>query len=138
MSKLEEQYQKMIETLESTIKDEKELNKAKEQLEDIVSTVVDDCSLILDKYDKKMQEIDAKSKNNELRILALEERLKYFEKMVEMEDYDFFVTCPYCGFEIQTDYDDEVEEICCPECGQLFDIDWEDDSSDEENNENND
>lgn len=124
---LEEQYQKMIETLENTIKDEKKLKKAKKQLDDIVSIVVDDCSHILDKYDEKMKEIDITNKNNEMRILALEERIRYFEKMVEMDDYDFFITCPYCGFEIQTDYDDEVEEVCCPECGQIFDIDWDDD-----------
>lgn len=124
---LEEQYQKMIETLENTIKDEKKLKKAKKQLDDIVSIVVDDCSHILDKYDEKMKEIDITNKNNEMRILALEERIRYFEKMVEMDDYDLFITCPYCGFEIQTDYDDEVEEVCCPECGQIFDIDWDDD-----------
>lgn len=123
---LEEQYQKMIETLENTIKDEKKLKKAKKQLDDIVSIVVDDCSHILDKYDEKMKEIDINNKRNELRILALEERIQYFEKMVEMDDYDFFITCPYCGFEIQTDYDDEIEEICCPECGEFFDIDWDD------------
>lgn len=132
MSSLEEQYQKMIETLENTIKDEKELSKAKEQLDDIVSIVVDDCTHILDKYDEKMQEIELKNKNNEIRIFALEERLKYFEKMVELDDYDFFITCPYCGFEFQTDYDDEITEICCPECSQIFDIDWEDDEQGDE------
>ena len=58
MSNLEEQYQKMIETLENTIKDEKELTKAKEQLDDIVSIVVDDCSQVLDKYDEKIQIIE--------------------------------------------------------------------------------
>ena len=58
MSDLEEQYQKMIETLENTIKDEKKLKKAKEQLDDIVSIVVDDCSHILDKYDEKIMDIE--------------------------------------------------------------------------------
>ena len=42
MSDLEKQYQKMIETLENSIKDKDELMKAKEQLDDIVSIVVDD------------------------------------------------------------------------------------------------
>lgn len=132
MSELEEQYQKMIETLENTIKDEKELTKAKEQLDDIVSIVVDDCTHILDKYDEKMQNIERKNIENEMRIKALEERLKQFEEMVELEDYDFFITCPYCNFEFQTDYDDEVTEVCCPECGQIFDIDWEDDEDNPE------
>lgn len=127
MSNLEEQYQKMIETLENTIKDEKKLKKAKEQLDDIVSIVVDDCSLILDKYDEKIMDIENKNRDYEIRIQALEDRLRQFEQLVELDDYDFFITCPYCNFEFQTDYDDEVTEVCCPECGQIFDVDWEDD-----------
>ncbi len=46
MSNLEEQYQKMIETLEKSIKDKEKLEKAKEQLDDIVSIVVEDCEHI--------------------------------------------------------------------------------------------
>lgn len=135
MSNLEEQYQKMIETLENTIKDEQKLAKAKEQLDDIVSIVVDDCSQVLDKYDEKIQVIENKNRNYEMRISDLENRLKYFEKMVELDDYDFFITCPYCDFEFQTDYDDEVTEIMCPECGQIFDVDWDEEDSDEDEEE---
>ena len=136
MSNLEEQYQKMIETLENTIKDKEALEKAKEQLDDIVSIVVDDCSHVLDVYDEKIKSIENRNLDYEMRISVLEEKLKYFEKMVELEDYDFFITCPYCGFEFQTDYDEEIEEINCPECGQSFDIDWddEDDSTDRPEN----
>ena len=126
MSNLEEQYQKMIETVENTIKDKEALEKAKEQLDDIVSIVVDDCSHVLDVYDEKIKSIENRNLDYEMRISVLEEKLKYFEKMVELEDYDFFITCPYCGFEFQTDYDEEIEEIICPECGQSFDIDWDD------------
>lgn len=133
MSNLEEQYQKMIETLENTIKDEKKLKKAKEQLDDIVSIVVDDCSLILDKYDEKIMDIENKNRDYEIRIQALEDRLRQFEQLVELDDYDFFITCPYCNFEFQTDYDDEVTEVCCPECGQIFDVDWEDDLDNPDN-----
>jgi predicted nuclease with TOPRIM domain len=135
VSNLEEQYQKMIETLENTIKDEQKLAKAKEQLDDIVSIVVDDCSQVLDKYDEKIQVIENKNRNYEMRISDLENRLKYFEKMVELDDYDFFITCPYCDFEFQTDYDDEVTEIMCPECGQIFDVDWDDEEDSDEDEE---
>lgn len=136
MSNLEEQYQKMIETLENTIKDKEALEKAKEQLDDIVSIVVDDCSHVLDVYDEKIKSIENRNLDYEMRISVLEEKLKYFEKMVELEDYDFFITCPYCGFEFQTDYDEEIEEIICPECGQSFDIDWDDDDDSTDRPEN--
>ena len=91
----------MIETLENTIKDKKELDEAKKQLDDIVAIVVDDCANVLDKYDEKIEAIETKNRNYENRIEALEEKIKYFEKMIELEDYDFFITCPYCGFEFQ-------------------------------------
>lgn len=136
MSNLEEQYQKMIETLENTIKDKEALEKAKEQLDDIVSIVVDDCSHVLDVYDEKIKSIENRNLDYEMRISVLEEKLKYFEKMVELEDYDFFITCPYCGFEFQTDYDEEIEEVICPECGQSFDIDWDDDDDSTDGPEN--
>ena len=136
MSNLEEQYQKMIETLENTIKDKEALEKAKEQLDDIVFIVVDDCSHVLDVYDEKIKSIENRNLDYEMRISVLEEKLKYFEKMVELEDYDFFITCPYCGFEFQTDYDEEIEEIICPECGQSFDIDWDDDDDSTDGPEN--
>lgn len=136
MSELEKQYQKMIETLENTIKDKKELDEAKKQLDDIVAIVVDDCANVLDKYDEKIEAIETKNRNYENRIEALEEKIKYFEKMIEIEDYDFFITCPYCGFEFQTDYDEDIDEICCPECSQVFDIEWNDEDSDDSNNEN--
>jgi len=136
VSNLEEQYQKMIETLENTIKDKEALEKAKEQLDDIVSIVVDDCSHVLDVYDEKIKSIENRNLDYEMRISVLEEKLKYFEKMVELEDYDFFITCPYCGFEFQTDYDEEIEEIICPECGQSFDIDWDDDDDSTDGPEN--
>ena len=136
MSNLEEQYQKMIETLENTIKDKEALEKAKEQLDDIVSIVVDDCSHVLDVYDEKIKSIENRNLDYEMRISVLEEKLKYFEKMVELEDYDFFITCPYCGFEFQTDYDEEIEEMICPECGQSFDIDWDDDDDSTDGPEN--
>ena len=123
-------------TLQNTIKDKEALEKAKEQLDDIVSIVVDDCSHVLDVYDEKIKSIENRNLDYEMRISVLEEKLKYFEKMVELEDYDFFITCPYCGFEFQTDYDDEVDEIECPECGQIFDIEWDDDDSDDSPNDN--
>ena len=100
MSDLEKQYQKMIETLENSIKDKDELMKAKEQLDDIVSIVVDDCNEIMDRYDERIKKIQDKNSEYETRITILEEKLRYFEKMVESEDYDFFITCPYCGFVI--------------------------------------
>lgn len=127
MSNFEEQYHKIIETLENTIKDEKKLDYAKEQLEIMIQSMVDDFSVILDKYDEKMNIIESTNLQNSKRLKELEERISSFEKMIELDDYDIFVTCPYCGFEFQTEYDESITEIPCPECQEIIEIDWSDD-----------
>ena len=86
---------------------------------------------IFNKYDEKIDYLEKLQNDSERRIDDLEKRIKYFEKLLEMEDYDIFVTCPYCGFEFQTEYDETIEEIPCPECGRLIDIDWSDDEENE-------
>ena len=94
-------------------------------------------------YKKIIETLEKNIKKEEEFYLAkkkidnLENRVKYFEKMLEMEDYDIFITCPYCDYEFQTDYDEDVSEIPCPECGRIIDIDWsENDDSDEDEDEN--
>ena len=135
MSRLDETYRKIIETLEKNIKDEAELNNAKEQLDSIVKDVIENYDTIFSKYDEKINYLEKLQNDSGKRIDDLEKRIKYFEKLIEMEDYDIFVTCPYCGLEFQTEYDEDIEEIPCPECGRLIDIDW---SEDDENNNNED
>lgn len=131
MSKLDETYRKIIETLEKNIKDGAELNNAKEQIDNIVKDVIENYDNIFNKYDEKIDYLEKLQNDSERRIDDLEKRIKYFEKLLEMEDYDIFVTCPYCGFEFQTEYDENIEEIPCPECGRLIDIDWSDDEENE-------
>lgn len=128
MSNLEEQYKRIIETLESTIKDEEKLNLAKEQLDTIVQSIVDDCNMILEKYDEKISYIEACNSKNEEKLKELEKKLISFEKMIEIEDYDIFITCPYCGFEFQTEYDETIKEVRCPDCQEIIEIDWDDET----------
>ena len=40
--------------------------------------------------------------------------------------------CPYCNYEFQTDYDEDINEIPCPECGRIIEIDWSDNEEDDE------
>ncbi len=127
MSNFGEQYRRIIETLENTIKDEKKLNLAKEQLDTMVQSIVDDCNLMIDKYDEKIAFIEKTNTKNEEKLKELERKINDFEKMIELEEYDIFITCPYCGFEFQTEYDDEIKEIPCPECQEIIEIDWDED-----------
>ena len=135
MQKKNETYKKIIETLKKNIKKEEEFYLAKEQIDSIIKDIIEDYDTLFEKYDEKIKNLEEAQLESMKKIDNLENRVKYFEKMLEMEDYDIFVTCPYCGYEFQTDYDEEISEIPCPECGRIIDIDWsdnEEDSDDED------
>ena len=84
-------------------------------------------NIFLDKYDEKVQLIESKNSENEMRIAILEEKVKYFEKkwlnwMIMISSLLVLIVV----LNFQTDYDDEVETVNCPECGKAFDVDWDD------------
>ncbi len=136
MPKMNETYKKIIETLEKNIKKEEEFYLAKEQIDNIIKDIIEDYDTMFERYDEKIRDLEETQAESMKKIDNLENRVKYFEKMLEMEDYDIFITCPYCGYEFQTDYDEDVSEIPCPECGRIIDIDWsENDDSDEDEDE---
>ena len=54
MSDLEKQYNKIVETFEKNVKDEKQVKKVKKQLDKLIDIAVEDFSNVLDKYDEKM------------------------------------------------------------------------------------
>ena len=134
MSKLDDTYKKIIETLEKNIKDKESLNLAKEQNDNVVKDVFETYDTILEKYEEDIHNLVQINVEYEKRIDDLDKRLKSIEKLIEMEDYDIFVCCPYCGFEFQTEYNEEIEEIPCPECGKLIEIDWSDDDDEDDDN----
>ncbi len=142
MSRVDETYRKIVETLENKIKDENELNIAKKHLDEVVKDIINSYDSVFDLYEKKISALENLNKQYEKKIDDLDKRLKSIEKIIEMEDYDIFIECPYCGFEFQTDYDEDIEAIPCPECGKLIEVDWsddedeDDDNNDDENNEN--
>jgi len=131
VSKLDETYRKIIETLEKNVKDEKELDEARKNLDDLVKDVIANYDSLFQNYDDEIKNLKQNQIESKKKIDDLENRIRYFEKLMEMEDYDVFVTCPYCGLEFQTEYDEEIVEIPCPECGRLIEIDWSDDEKDE-------
>ena len=126
MSKLDETYRKIIEVLEKNIEDKQELNSAKEQIDKMVKDMIDNYDTIFEKYDKKIKILESLQIKSIQKINDLENRIREFEKLIELEDFDIFITCPYCGMEFQTDYDETIDEIPCPSCGESIDIDWSD------------
>ena len=131
MSKLDETYRKIIETLEKNVKNKEELDDAKQKLDDLVKDVIENYDFLFQNYDEKIKLLEQGQLEAKSKIDDLENRVRYFEKLMEMEDYDVFVTCPYCSTEFQTEYDEDIVEIPCPECGKLIEIDWSDDESEE-------
>ena len=92
-------------------------------------------TIFLDEFDK----LEAKSNEKIEHILArykiLEERMTDIENSIDKiegdiyinqaDEYDFDITCPYCGTEFSVDYSDELKDsVVCPECNHTIELDW--------------
>mgnify|MGYP003313054796 CR=1 FL=1 len=65
---LEKQYNKIVETFEKNVSDEKQVKKVKKQLDKLIDIAIEDFSNVLDNYDEKMNLLEKQSRNNEERI----------------------------------------------------------------------
>ena len=52
------------------------------------------------------------------------------ERMVEDNDYEFDITCPYCDSEFVIDLSDGTKnKVICPECNKTIELDWNEESN---------
>ena len=114
MSKLSEEYLKIIKDIEEHISDKEERNYVISKMSDISSLYMDIIDRITDVNSKRMENLE-----------------KHKKDIYEDDDYDFEIVCPYCNHEFVADVEDELkEEITCPECHNIIELDW--DGDDEE------
>ena len=76
MSDLEKQYNKILETFEKNVQDEKQVKKVRKQLDKLIDIAVEDFSNVLDSYDEKMNLLEKQSRSNEERIRVLKKKIK--------------------------------------------------------------
>ena len=77
----------------------------------------------------------------ESRVKALENKIDSVEKAIKQIEADLYedddvdlepINCPYCNFNFLIEAEEKTSEINCPECGNIIELDWEEDSKEDE------
>lgn len=123
MSKLSEEYLKILQDIEKNISNEEEKKYVLKKIADLSSLYMDIVDRITDMSTKKMNDIEEKVE----RVTNTVNLIK--KDIYEDDEYDFEIVCPYCNHEFVADVEDELkEEIECPECHNIIELDWDGDS----------
>ncbi len=108
---IKDELKKLMVNMNNNIKDEKDLKYVQEK---IITTLGD-----------ILQKIDDTSKENQIKIAKLEDKLEKMEKELYINDmYDIEIVCPYCNYQFEAEFDEDKKEIKCPECNNIIELDW--------------
>lgn len=120
MSKLSEEYLKIIKDIEKNISNEEEKRYVLEKIAILSSLYMDVVDRVADANAKRIENIEE-------RVESLTNFVNLVKKDIYQDDeYDFEIVCPYCNHEFVADVEDELkEEIECPECHNIIELDWD-------------
>ena len=129
MSKLSEEYLKILNDIDEHISDEDEKKYVLKKVSELSSLYMDIIDRITSVNSKRMDELEKYQDELEERLDKVTGIVDLIKKDIyEDEDYDFEIVCPYCNHEFVADVEDELkEEIECPECHNIIELDWDGD-----------
>ncbi len=134
MSKLSEEYLKILKDIDKNISNEDEKQYVFKKVSELSALYMDIMDRITGVNSKRMEEIEKYQDEMEKKLDKVKGTVDLIKKDIyEDEDYDFEIICPYCNHEFVADVEEELkEEIECPECHNIIELDW--DGEDEECN----
>lgn len=127
MSDIKGKYKRILEDLENNIKDQEDLNYAKEKFMELTLIFMDIIDRLTILTDARIQEIEEKQQEINTRISNVQSIVDEIEGDIYDTDdeYEFEIVCPYCNYEFTTDIaDEEKEEVKCPKCNNIIELDW--------------
>ena len=129
MSKLSEEYLKILNDIDEHISDKDEKKYVLKKVSELSSLYMDIIDRITSVNSKRMDELEKYQDELEERLDKVTGIVDLIKKDIyEDEDYDFEIVCPYCNHEFVADVEDELkEEIECPECHNIIELDWDGD-----------
>lgn len=129
MSKLSEDYLKILKDIEKHISNEEEKKYVNRKIAELSALYLDIVDRVSDISSKRLDEIEDYQDHLESRLEKVEKSVNLIKSDIyENEDYDFEIMCPYCNHEFVADVEDELkEEIECPECHNIIELDWDGD-----------
>lgn len=134
MSKISEEYLRIINDIEKNISNEEERKYVAKKVSELSSLYMDIVEKLTDTTTKRIDELEQYHNDLERRLSKVGELVNLIKKDIyEDDEFDFEIVCPYCNYEFVADVEDELrEEIECPECHNIIELDWdgEDDGCD--------
>lgn len=129
MSKLSEDYLKILKDIEKHISNEEEKKYVNRKIAELSALYLDIVDRVSGISSKRLDEIEDYQDHLESRLEKVEKSVNLIKSDIyEDEDYDFEIMCPYCNHEFVADVEDELkEEIECPECHNIIELDWDGD-----------
>lgn len=132
MSKVSEEYLKIIREIGEHISNEEERKYVLDKVSELSSLYIDLIDRATEINDKKINAIEEKQRELDEKLAKVNGYVDLIKKDIyEDEDYDFEIVCPYCNHEFVADIEDELkEEIECPECHNKIELDWDGEDDD--------
>ena len=129
MSKLSEEYLKILNDIDKNISDEDEKQYVLKKISELSSLYMDIIDRVTSVNSKRMDELEKCQDELEEKLDKVKGTVELIKKDIyEDDDYDFEIVCPYCNHEFVADVEDELkEEIECPECHNIIELDWDGD-----------
>lgn len=129
MSKLSEEYLKILKDIDKNISNEDEKQYVLKKVSELSSLYMDIIDRVTSVNSKRMDELEKYQDELEEKLDKVKNTVDLIKKDIyEGEDYDFEIVCPYCNHEFVADVEDELkEEIECPECHNIIELDWDGD-----------
>lgn len=133
MSKLSEEYLKILNDIEKHISNEEERKYVAKKIGELSSLYLDIIDRITEISTKRVEEVEEYQGKLEKKVNKLKESVDLIKNDIYEEDsYDFEIVCPYCNHEFVADVEAELkEEVECPECHNIIELDWDDEDEDD-------
>jgi len=133
MSKVSEEYLKIIREIGEHISNEEERKYVLDKVSELSSLYIDLIDRATEINDKKINAIEEKQRELDEKLAKVNGYVDLIKKDIyEDEDYDFEIVCPYCNHEFVASVEDELkEEIECPKCHNIIELDWDGEEEEE-------
>ena len=126
MADLQNNFKHIIDDLDKNIKNKDDLEYIKTQIYKLTTIFQDELDRLAENNISRIDGLAARYNEVNNRISKMENSIKKIEKDIYIEDeYDFEITCPYCEYVFNVDFEDGVKkEVKCPECDNTIELDW--------------
>ena len=133
MGILKNEYKSFLDDIEKNIKNKEDLEYIKERFASFLDVMLDQMDYIMAYKKDEITKLENTQKELDEKMAKMQQVINNIEKDIYAEDgFDFEIVCPYCNYEFIIDLDENKTEVECPECNNIIELDWNGDTSEDE------